>query len=276
MANHESYPNEAPRGSEKVLLAVEVMRAMQDLLSDEHEPHPDTWYTTWQELHDEVSQFSDRDRQYVINQIQSVYTTAMETLYPQLLSMKSTEEVMLFLSTVEVPDCDGSYALAQYTAENGNVRSMSLTMANLGKLGVSMYASIVDSDKGLVKSHDILCTVNDKMRGGVSVRLDAEEHEDEYLLRKIHPGQMSNLVQILQAKVPQYELDMKLAEIRIFSEDRMSESELDALIDYARERYHVELTNREVAAKAGVYDMSVDDLRWMLSAVAERARQTEE
>ena len=61
MANHESYPNEAPRGSEKVLLAVEVMRAMQDLLSDEHEPHPDTWYTTWQELHDEVSQFSDRD-----------------------------------------------------------------------------------------------------------------------------------------------------------------------------------------------------------------------
>lgn len=276
MANHESYPNETPRGSEKVLLAVEVMQTVQDLLADEHEPQPDTWYTTWQELHDQTSQFSDRDRQYVINQIHSVYTTAMETLYPQLLSMKSTEEAMLFLSTVEVPACDGSYALAQYTAENGNVRSMSLTTANLGRLGVSMYASIVDSDDGLVRSHDILCSIDNKMRGGISVMLDAEKHDDENLLRKIHPGQISNMVRILQGKVPQYELDMKLAEVRIFSEDRMSETELDALIDYARERYYTELTNREIASKAGVYDISVDNLRWMLNAVAERAQQTEE
>ncbi|USN96241.1 MAG: hypothetical protein H6797_04155 [Candidatus Nomurabacteria bacterium] len=279
MTNHESSQPESSQNNERASLAVEVIEIVQDLLIDEGEEddqRSDIWRATWEQLQMFSDSQDESDRQFAYNQIHALYSDSLERLYPQLKSVKTAEEMMIELAMIgDVPACDGWFAMSQYRSENGSSRGVSFTVLQLGKAGMAMVASVMDIEDGLAKAYNVALGIDNKMWGGVSVAVEQDDDDEDELLRKIHPGQVSNLVRILHGNIPEYELDMKLAEVRIMSEKMLSEAELDELELYARGRYYAAIDCRHDGAPSGIYDLTLDDLYKVRGMLVERMRQLE-
>lgn len=279
MTNHEHTPSEEQVSkNERIAIAVEAMEILTDLLIDEngHAAASDIVHVTWDQVQSPNRMLLEDDRQFYYNQMHSLYTEALGRLYPNLRSLKTAEEMLMELATIEdLPRCDGWFAMSDYRTGSGISRGISLILIDLGDMGVSTFASVMEDDEGIVKSYGIKYQVDGKIIGSFRVVAKDDITSDDGLFAAVHPSQVSNLGQILYGNVPEYELDMKLAEVKILSEGMMTEAELEDFEAYARQRYYAAVECRTNGMVAGMDNLTIDDLYKMRSILIERMRQLE-
>jgi hypothetical protein len=260
-------------------LALDAMGYIQDILMDEDVDvdRTDLWCMTWDDLQVPIDDYEDAsvqtNRNIVYNQIQSLYTDSLEQLYPQLKSVTSIEEMMLETAMIpDLPKCDGSFTTSQFRAENGNMRTMSYIEVRLGDY-TALSLWIADDDSELLKSYNLTLGVDMTMWGGSNIYIHGSDQLEEEMVRKVHPSQEGSLLRVIHGNMLPYEMELKLAEIRMMSEDGTSELELNEVIEYAKARYYDSVEQNAHENASGIHDVTVDDLREMHEIIGERIEQ---
>lgn len=279
MTGTESTPDNSSPYSREQFMAIEAMQLVQDILMDEDidTERGDIWTATWDQVKSPADQYLDSSeeshRQTAYNQIHTLYTDALETLYPQLKSVHSVEEMLVEMAMIpDLPECRGTFTFSQYEAENGNVRVLSYTEVQLGDR-TTMSACVTDAGPELVKYYGVTIGVDQTMWGGSEMDMNLGVTKETEVLDKVHPSQSSNLLRVLYGVMVPYEMELKLTEIRIASEDLMSESELDTIIEYARNEYYKALSRKADEAAAGIGMISSEDLNEVHDIIMERIQQ---
>lgn len=215
------------------------------------------------------------NRHTAYNQIQALYMDALEHTYPQLQSVGSVEEMMIEMAMIsDVPECNGSFVSSEYETADGKQRAISFTEVQLGD-NTTMSMGLVDCDNGIVKTYSLTIGIDQEMWGGSYVNIVGDDTEEDEMLSKVHPSQVSNLARVLHGNLMPYELDMKLAEIQTMSEGTTDELELYMILEYARAQYYLAVERRADEAEHGAYDITANDLREMYAIINERVRQLE-
>lgn len=260
-------------------LAVSALGRVQDLLMDE-DPEVDRLDLeeyTWAELQQPVAEYEDSSRQahrqVAYNHIHALYMESLETLYPSLRNVTTAEEMRVEMAKIpNLPACDGQFSCSRYRAENGNARSVSYTVVNVGgRTALSMI--IADCEDHIMKSYNIRTDVDGAIWGSSRLDLVGNDDEEREMIAKVHPSQESNLRRVMYASVAPYDLELKLAEIRMMSQDMTDEQELDRVIAYARARYAQSQKETAQDAESGMMGLTVVELRDINTILDERNEQ---
>lgn len=277
MTNINPTP-ESPQYKQEHWLAIENMSMVQDILMDEDPDveRPDLWRLTWNELQIDSAEYMDHSeeisRQIARTQIRSLYMESLECQYPQLKTVESEEELIIEMAMIaDLPPCDGSFTASEYQSADGKMRGMSCTEVKLGD-SVALSICLIDHDNGLTKSYILTIGVDGKMWGGADTEMSMRDADEDEMLSKIHPSQISNLVQVLHGSLMPYELENKLVEIETMSAET-DEFELRAILEYARMQYYLAAQTHAEEAQKGVYEIQLDYLNEMHQIALERMEQ---
>lgn len=260
-------------------LAIDAIGQIQCALMDEDPgiDRPDIWSASWAELQapaEDIYASDYHSRQMAHDQIYSFYMHSLTDLYPQLLFVDSMEAMMMEMALIpDLPECDGNYTESHYLTADGRPRMMSYVEVRLGD-AMGVCASIIDTSSEPPKAYVVGLKVDGSLWGNAGTADERDMVEDD-ILRKVHHSQVHNLQRILSGTVPEYELDMRLAEIEVMSENETDADELRATIEYARAQYYLAVEKNVSDAIRGVDDITLNDLEEVHQIVDERLRQLE-
>lgn len=261
------------------MLALSAMNSVQEILTNEDPEidRPDMWDFTWAELQippgDDLDQSQHLNRQVAYNQIYALYMNSLETLYPHLKDISSGEELMIDMMMIDdLPQCNGVFTASEYMAEDGQQRAMSCTEVILGE-HMAMAVFIIDYDTGLTKSYSLNIGVGFTLWGGSNIDMGGNDAEEDQMMSKIHPSQISNLLRIIHGNMEPYEVESRLIEIQMLSQNMTDVSELNQIIDYARTQYPIAVERHALDIENGGYSMNVNDLNEIHSIINERNQQ---
>lgn len=274
MTNLEPKGSAAEWSREETMKFLESFDLVYEILMDEDpdQERPDVYMVTWEELL--TADLELPHLQMAYNEIYSRYMHALEELYPQLKQVTTGEELMAELGGIpDLPPCDGMFTISNYESDAGINRAMSSSVAYLGEHGMALSTCVMTNEDGLVKSYFIGKRLDGVIWGGTGVGYEDDEQDIEDILEQVHPTQRNSLRRILHGNVKEYELDGKLTEVRIMTEDRKNEAELDELMRKIQAQYEASVKKNESEDAMGMFDFTLTDVHELHDIVTERVQQ---
>jgi|GEM_PF-5183670 len=273
----ESTPDfESPEYGEEDILVVECMQLAQEAIMDEEEgiDRSDLWYVEWDELQASDEGYMDMServmRQNATNEINTLYTTELLRMYPHLNEVTSPEEMMIEMAMIpDLPACHGYFFRSDYQADDGGSRTITYVMVGLG---IRMAINVIVSDENSSKAYSLRLDSEGMLYIGVGDVVKRNEDETG-MLSAVHPSQTANLQSVLDGTAKPFEVDTKLIEIRVFSEEDTDPDVLEDILTYAREQYGRKALERAAAERAEPAEPLIDNLRAMHGILVERSRQ---
>jgi hypothetical protein len=266
------------------LSSIAIGGVLEVLLGRNGAAHPgeERWSITWEELHTSADRHIDAHelifRQAAQNEIYELYKHGLEQIYPNELAEVNTEaELELCMAMIPgLPECTGSYTYSIYETADGVHRMLRYAEANLGTYGLSRSIEIQSDEATHRECYALLIDVAEMPLGTVDLTGEDSMSEREfYMLDKVNPAAYTALQKIFWGQGFPDDLDAKLNEIRILTEEDTAPDALDEIINYARTKYVEAGIETREAILSDKHTLRAHHVRRMNEIIFERLRQLE-